>query len=149
MNDNMPPLESPQRPTILLVLCVLTLIGTGLGLMSDLLNLLGVQFSNDRILYPLYIPALGVPAAGAKIAGAVFMLKLKRLGFYLYAGGEAIIATLAMLSGKIQVDYFNAHGSNSGISTSAEMMAIVLTGIWLVLSLAFLLIYASMLKHMD
>ena len=94
--------EKPVRPTFLTVLCILTFIGSGWGLINNLFQL--VMFTPERlvaqissimssslevlqttIMHGKAIYSLAALCAVISLIGAFMMYKLKRNGFYLYA----------------------------------------------------------------
>jgi len=102
--------EVVKRPGLLTVLCILTFIGSGLGMLVYLLlavaaGTLGAMLSG--------IPGLGSMIAGGGIAlfasglilslgsffGALKMWKLKKLGFYIYVVAQVLMLILPVIFG--------------------------------------------------
>jgi hypothetical protein len=94
------PETTPQRPTLLTVLCILTFIGSGMNLFSSLIIAgfydvfveIAQEFAKkftlpgiDLLLEmkPVYFLVSGICYAGS-LVGAVFMLRLKKAGFHIY-----------------------------------------------------------------
>jgi hypothetical protein len=106
--DKQPPVK---RPDLLTVLCVLTFIGSGLAVFSNLL----IYLTYDEMLkmieeYEIEIPGFYMMMSGGKkffIAGfilysfscygALQMWKLKKLGFHLYTGAQILILLLPVV----------------------------------------------------
>lgn len=110
-----------HRPALLSVLCVLTFIGSGCSLLSYLFmwigfeNLRHIVFETD--LYEAYFamaPAMRTSMEAmfslprwfyllcglfyvASFAGAVFMWRLKRIGFHIYTIAQCMVVLLGML----------------------------------------------------
>ncbi len=99
--------EPVKRPGLLTVTCILTFIGSGLGLLSYLL--LTVAFG---VMVGVLdsIPGMGAIAAGGiglfivslilsaiSLYGAIQMWKLKKLGFYLYTGAQVLMLIVPMI----------------------------------------------------
>lgn len=110
--------QKPQeegRPTFLTVLCILTFIGSGF---SALFLLIGLVAAGALSGVLGSIPGLGdmggfgsgylvivLVLALASLYGAIMMWKLKKMGFYLYSGANAIALFIPMImaSGKFSV----------------------------------------------
>lgn len=90
-----------QRPTFLTVLCILTFIGSGLGLLFGLIGLFAAGAIESLGKYlPLGLDSglfksiiLLILMAGS-LYGAILMWKLQKLGFYIYAAANVILLIL-------------------------------------------------------
>lgn len=91
--------EKQVRPTSLTILGVLSLIGNSVLILSFIVILLAagivdlsIEFDelNEFLQqgYDKIIPQL--IAVSLSFAGVILMLKLKKVGFYIYAGGQVI-----------------------------------------------------------
>ncbi|MGB0886479.1 MAG: hypothetical protein ACPGSL_00035 [Vicingaceae bacterium] len=95
-----------KRPTFLTVLCVLTFIGSGIGLLGGLLMTLGMGALMESIPGmdaamgggTAYF-AIGTLLAAASLFGALQMWKLKKQGFFIYAGANVIAIILPLIFG--------------------------------------------------
>lgn len=98
--------EAGKRPTFLTVLCVLTFIGSGLGVLGGLLMTLGMGALMESIPGmgaamgggTAYF-AIGTVLAAASLYGALQMWKLKKLGFFIYAGASVVGIIMPLLFG--------------------------------------------------
>ena len=106
--DKQPPIK---RPDLLTILCVLTFIGSGLALFSNLF----IYLAYDEMLvmieeYEIDIPGFDMMMSGGKrffiagfilysfsLFGALQMWKLKKLGFHLYTGAQIFILLLPVV----------------------------------------------------
>ena len=93
--------NTTTRPTFLTVLCILTFIGSGLGLIGNLLMLVGASFLSSilgDIPDMTALIVIGILGNVACLYGAMQMWKLKKMGFYAYVGGAVIplVATLIL-----------------------------------------------------
>jgi len=97
------PFEEKKRPGFLTFLCVLTFIGSGSALLSNLITplvlpiILDVLKNSSSIFtnfIEIYEQMLEVPVwqyyflaffCATAILGAVYMLKMKKIGFHIYA----------------------------------------------------------------
>lgn len=104
-----------QRPTLLTVLCILSFISAGLGILFGVLLLVGAA----AILGSLgSIPGMSVGGGSAYLiislilAGAQFyavlqMWNLKKLGFFIYAG----VQVASIILGAVMGTGFSAFGA--------------------------------------
>jgi hypothetical protein len=108
--DNNDVQSEAKRPQFLTVLCILTFISTGLGILASLLMPLfsdmlvtmmqsNPSYDEAKMAEQITILQAGwgyylftALLAGVSLMGAIFMWKLKKLGFHLYA-----LANLALL----------------------------------------------------
>jgi len=113
------PFEEKTRPGFLTFLCVLTFIGSGFSLLSQLLSPIMIPFvleyfqgsafgSTPGVLesyeqmaatpvWKFYLTAL---FCATSILGAIYMLKMKKIGFHIYAVSQlAILAASQFLFG--------------------------------------------------
>ena len=120
---------SAKRPAFLTVLCILTFIGAGLGLLGGF-----GQFAIDATM-----GGITVLANALCIVGAIMMMKLKKTGFFLYLVGELLplIYTFLVLGGL---------GAMS-IPMLGDAIIVVYI-IALVIPLTFIIMYGLNLKHM-
>jgi hypothetical protein len=92
--------ETNQRPTFLTVLCILTFIGSGLGVLFSLFGIFGIGASNSLISNyggvaatesGMLKPVLILVFSAVSLYGAIMMWGLKKLGFYLYVAAQILI----------------------------------------------------------
>lgn len=109
------------RPSFLTVLCILTFIGSGLGLLGGLLGLVGVGFLSKMLpgaaAGGMTIAAIfGLLASAGKLFGAMQMWKLKLQGLWIYIGCE-----LLGLVGTIISSMKSSEAVSSIVEKSSEM----------------------------
>lgn len=94
-----------ERPTFLTVLCILTFIGSGLGVLGGLLSLVGVGAlggfgsnvaTGGGLFYVWGI--LNLAAAGLCLFGAIKMWNLEAQGFMLYVAGAGLAIVVSILN---------------------------------------------------
>jgi hypothetical protein len=151
--------QRPKRPRFLTILCILTLVNTGLSVITSMLSLLHGPISEDEMLeqrvqflksademrtmdmpafaemmeqiqrmsestnanfYPSTFTSLLILGSG--IAGAILILKGKKLGFHMYIG----YSLLAVL----QLYFFT---SPSDIPTMAIVFGLLFSGLFVFL----------------
>lgn len=101
-NENVP----TSRPGMLTALCILTFIGSGLNLLFSLLLLVlsGTisalladipGFGEAMAALPVWKLILLVLLAATSLYGAITMWKLKKMGFYIYAGAQVVMLAIS------------------------------------------------------
>ena len=117
------PFEEKQmkRPTFLTVLCILTFIGSGWGILSELFSLITAGMMNQSVqmdqladsgvsssflsgllsssqeviqasmMYRTQIAVCGLILSVISLIGAVLMFRLKRIGFYFYTAAQVLM----------------------------------------------------------
>ncbi|MEI7500967.1 MAG: hypothetical protein WCK84_11025 [Bacteroidota bacterium] len=146
MEENALPLlpeTTPKRPNLLTVLCILTFIGSGMNMFSsfviagfyDIFVQIAQEFAEKFSLpgiamlmeaKPVFFLVSGICYAGSVI-GAVFMMRLKKMGFHIYTIFQILLVLAPM--------YF-MHYNSPGIPD-------------LLFSGLFVLLYSMNLKHMS
>lgn len=93
--------QTNQRPTFLTVLCILTFIGSGLGLLFGLIGLFAAGALESLTQYlPVGVDSgllksiILLVLMAASLYGAIQMWNLKKLGFYIYAGANVVLLVL-------------------------------------------------------
>jgi hypothetical protein len=132
------------RPAFLTVLCILTWVGSGLGLISGLFGLMsasafdgyGMGSSMESLKMIQYA---GLICNVLCIIGSVMMWQMKKVGFFIYLVGE--LAPLA-LSFIILGGLASASGAiGGGIAAAAGAITAIFP-------IAFVVMYAVNLKHL-
>lgn len=98
--------EAGKRPGFLTVLCILTFIGSGLGTLFMLLATVGMGALMESIPGmgaamgggTAYF-AVGTVLAAASLFGAIQMWKLKKTGFFIYAGANVVGIIMPLIFG--------------------------------------------------
>lgn len=135
------------RPAFLKVLCILTWVGSGIGLISGLLAIIGSSASEsairslgDATLENMkMIQYAGLACTVLCIIGSVMMWQLKKAGFFIYLIGEVaplvlsfiLLGSLASTGGPV----------TGGIAAAAGVIGAIFP-------VAFVIMYAANLKHM-
>ncbi|HRW63033.1 MAG TPA: hypothetical protein P5132_06075 [Bacteroidales bacterium] len=90
-----------QRPTFLTVLCILTFIGSGLGLLFGIIGLVAAGAIESVAAYlpvgtdsGIFKSIITLILIAGSLYGAIQMWKLKKLGFYIYAAANVILLIL-------------------------------------------------------
>ena len=122
-----------ERPTFLTILCILTFIGSGFGILSSILFIVGAGALMS------FLGSMGGATGGggmaylgislvlsiASLYGAIQMWKLKKMGFFIYAGAGVVGIILPFVFGM----GFTAVGA--------------------IIPLAFIVMYYLNVKHMS
>jgi hypothetical protein len=146
--------EAPKRPQFITVLCILTWVGCGIGLIMSIVgwmgaraagammdvagsmadaqgmeNMPGMQEAMNALKYANILLIIGVVGTLLCLFGSIQMWKLKKTGFYIYVVGELApaIATMVLMGGM------------------AGAMGIV----GLIVPILFVVLYGMNLKHMN
>ena len=142
------PTTKPERPTIITVFAIFTIIGCAFTMISVFIptDLFTGGLNNAPPTPPRWIALVGGGLALLKLFGALQMLQMKRLGFFLYAAGETSAAVIAIISTRIMMDLM------AGISMPGpidmELILIITTGFNLLMSVLFIAVYGSQLHKM-
>ena len=145
-------------PVFLKVLCILTFVGSGLGILGafvgllmrrmtetnfrvmqslgdDAFGLLGVDLE-QMIKWQTYMNIANLIGAAMCLTGALLMWRLKKTGFYVYVPG----ALIPLIVSAIGMQYIM-----SGFMSGFGMMGVVLSGM---VSAAFIIMYGVNYKHL-
>jgi hypothetical protein len=99
-----------KRHWLLPVLCIMTCIGSGFGLLISVLSLIDIQLIKFVIQIPSYTSvATNIADAhfsyslvkillfSLSIAGAYYMLKLKKRGFFMYVAAQLLLPLISFV----------------------------------------------------
>lgn len=142
------PTTKPERPTIITVFAIFTIIGCAFTMLSVFIptDLFTSGLNNAPPTPPQWITYVGGALALLKLLGALQMLQMKRLGFYMYAVGETAAAIVSIISARIMIDLLA--GIHMPGPIDMELILIGTTGFNLLLSILFIAVYGSQLKKM-
>ncbi len=143
--DSTSPAGTGTRSTFLTVLCILTFIGSGLGVLGGLMGLAGssalARFAPTGGL--MIWTLLGLAAAGLCLTGAIMMWGLKKQGFMLYAAGTGI----SILTGTINIFTMpDLGGSALGDSMQSAMYTGLFIGV--AIQVGFVMMYNANRKFL-
>jgi hypothetical protein len=150
--------ENKTIPVFLKVLCILTFVGTGIGILSGIYSTLTYSSSLAQMNTLQNSPFMGEMSEFIELnrkygfivqlmalfgnilclVGALIMWKLKKYGFYMYVVGQII-------------PLIGSYGLMGGLSASGSMfgsIAVFATIVGTMFPLAFVVMYALNLKHM-
>lgn len=150
------------RPTFLTVLCILTFIGSGLGLIGGLLGLIGT--SALGMFAPqgsMIVQILGLIAAALCLFGAIKMWGLYKQGFMMYVLGAGISIVGSIISG-MSIGSAVSESMNAISTSNAELDAasaeiagsMVSSLAWgsialgIIITIVFVLMYNANRKHL-
>ena len=151
-----------KRPTFLTVLCILTFIGSGLGVLGGILGLLGssVLATFAPAGGTVLVSVLSLLASVLCLFGAIQMWGLKKMGFMLYLGGSVlslIVGIMNAMTVGAAMDEINEMTADMGGEMSQvndAMSNVASTAAWtgfamsLVVTLVFVLMYNANRKHL-
>lgn len=144
MND----LNQPQqRPVILTVFGVLTLVAAGLTILSSLMGFMPNPTAEAMgIAPPKYTYIVGILLAGGKIYGVLQMFKMQRQGFFIYTISEVASVLMTFLNLKTSMRAMTFVPGMDELTGPIMIISIIMT---LVFSGLWIGIYASQLKKME
>jgi hypothetical protein len=159
--DNMNAGEA-KRPTFLTVLCILTFIGSGLGVLGGILGLVG---SSALAMFApaggtVVVSIIALLSSVLCLFGAIQMWGLKKMGFMLYLGGSVlsiIVGVMNAMSVGAAMDEINEMTAelggemgqvNDAMANVASTAAWTSFAIALVITLVFVLMYNANRKHL-
>lgn len=143
------PETKPERPTIITVFAIFTIIGCAITMLSVFIptDLFTSGLTNAPPQPPRWIAFVGGGLALLKLLGALQMLQMKRLGFFLYAAGETATAIVGIISTRIMIELIGGMPFPGPIDM--ELILIVTAGFNLLMSILFIAVYGSQLKAMN
>lgn len=149
MNFEENTIKENQLPQFLKVLCILTFIGTGLGILFNIFGFLALNMTHafnvammeaaaksgevldpETLLFNTKVTLLtGIFTSIGCLIGAIFMWKLHKIGFTIYTISQACYIVFPIL-----------------FPMTAELS--LSTFLWPLIPVAFVIMYAINLKHM-
>lgn len=162
MSENLT--QENARPTFLTVLCILTFIGSGLGIIGGLMGLIGS--SALGMFAPqgtMIVQIIGLLAAALCLFGAVKMWGLYKQGFMIYVAGAvlsiigAVVSALTIRSMfEDATSAFEGLEGFEGMSSSMNSMAadMAASAAWtgvivsVIINVVFILLYNANKKHL-
>lgn len=166
---DLPDFETKKRPDFLKVICILSFIMCGLGLLSGIYNM--IQNTPEKMTenieklkeispamadqleeqltamqestYVQIAPYLNFIYILLSFLGVLMMWKLNKKGFYLYIAGEILPYIPMIFMGKETMAMMGTAGG--GMAQTIGMITIVLM---FVFDITFIIMYALNLKHM-
>jgi hypothetical protein len=161
-------MQEPKRPQLLTVICILSFIMCGLGLLGGIYNIIqntpenmaeGIekmrQFSpevadkmeenmiamQDNTFIQIS-PYLNLVYLLLSFMGVLMMWKLQKKGFYIYLAGELLPYLGFIIAGKEMMAMMSG-------PAGGEMAGAVIMGLMLIFDIAFFIMYAVNLKKMN
>ena len=126
----------PANSVFLKVLCILTIAGAGISLISVVFNLVKKPDHTLGIIVPAYTYVIGVVVALGKIMGASLMLKKKLNGLYIYS-----VAAVISLGSAIYSTFTVSDQLGSLSNTMASSIVIVSAVVSMFFILAFIVMF--------
>ena len=144
MNDSYDSIEMlpAKRPTVITVFAILTLIYCGFSLITALLP--EDMFSGGDAPSPPREPMLqfaDVFLSIVKVAGAILILQMRKLGVYLYVGAELLFAVLMVVNLQKQLAFLDEMAYYDDLPMDPGTFVIFGAGVALIASAAWIGIY--------
>jgi hypothetical protein len=163
-------MQEPKRPQLLTVICILSFIMCGLGLIGGVWSIIQntpehMAESIDKMrsfspemadkmeenmvsmqdnVYMQISPYLNFVYILLSFMGALMMWKLQKKGFYLYLAGELLPYLGFLVAGKETMAMMGSAGGSAG-----QMAGTVVVVLMLLFDAAFIIMYAVNLKKMN
>jgi hypothetical protein len=138
-----------KRTGFLTTLCVLTFIGSGLGLLGSVLGLIGSSIPIISMFVSkgtIIVTLIGLVSSSLCLYGAIQMWGLKKLGFTLYLLGallsivSSVVSYLTieqsiaeLYSGLEGIDTSGAVAAAKGLAMTSMITSIIINGLFVVL----------------
>jgi lysylphosphatidylglycerol synthetase-like protein (DUF2156 family) len=135
------------RPGVVTVFVILTLVGSSLFLIWNLVAPLMPQepTSMPQLMWVTIVSAvLGV----GKIVGAILMLRMRKVGFYAYAVGEVASAVVGILETKRVLEWTEEALTFTPSPIDPTVLVIGALLFSILLTIVFVAVYASQLHKM-
>lgn len=126
--------QTTGRPTFLTVLCILTWVGSGYGIISTLMSMGGTYGD----LIPSWYSILVILANVVTAYAAYMMWNLKKQGLMIYTAAESLMVILPFIL------IYGIFGSNSSMANLMGSMALI----GAVFPIAFIIMYWANAKHL-
>jgi hypothetical protein len=163
--------QKQGRPTFLTVLCILTFVGSGLGLLGGLFGLLGLGFLSSlsaSVEGDMLWAVIALVSSALCLFGAIQMWGLKKMGFSLYLVGSVLAIVTYIMSAvnassrmTSLTDNMNRYSSQMGNEVTAqnEMAANAVGSVasgfawggaifYSLVAIAFVIMYSANKKHL-
>lgn len=147
-----------QRPQFLTVLCILTFIGSGLGVLGSLLGLVGSSaLSAFMPAGSVLVSIIGLVYSGLCLYGAIQMWGLKKQGFTLYLAGSVIAIVVSLYNAftfKSTMSEMTSQFSEIEGMEGVDFSGAASGGVWgstifgILIIVAFVLMYNANKKHL-
>lgn len=108
-----------QNDTFLKVLCILTIIGAGLSLISLPISM--AALSHLDVDFPMWILAIGFVFAVVKLTAAILMLRKKLIGLHIYTACAVLVVIFNVYSNIIMDNPLN-QGPFTVVSTAFALL---------------------------
>jgi hypothetical protein len=140
---------SKPRPVLVTVLAIFTILGAvftfGFGLLKEVVP----EIAYNDVPLPAWITITTYVLVTGKLVAAILLLRMRKIGFYLYAAFESIAAVLSIIGGKISMEYMDSTYVNPNLPFDPKVLMLFIVGMGIGLSILFIGGYAAHLNKMD
>ena len=153
--------ETGKLPVFLKVLCILTFIGSGIGILMAIYSMTNMNASIEQLeesrrafeqarlgsldgqiaateKWGMFSYIMSFVGSSLCLLGALLMWRLKKIGYFLYIPGHIIPLVASFI-------FANSMGSGSGFMSSFVYIALIFQ---VVLAIAFIIMYGVNFKHL-
>ncbi len=156
-----------KRPAFITVLCILTFVGAGLGLLTGLWSLFTIGQVQDTFDTLDRLGGFGESSLGGMddfyrwtkisvylnllgnamcLTGALMMWNLKKIGYFIYIPGQLIPLIGSFMVISSMTGFMGAAGPGGGMFASMGMIGFFIGALF---PAAFIIMYGVNLKHMN
>ncbi|MFN8393146.1 MAG: hypothetical protein U0176_00580 [Bacteroidia bacterium] len=136
------------RPLLVLILAILTILGAVTTYGYALVKLAAPEIAMNEVPLPAWIPITSFVLVAGKVVSAIFLLRMRKIGFYMYAAFESIFAIMVIVESKFQLDYMETGWVNPNIPFDPSFFVLLLAGVSSGLTIAFIGGHAAHLSKM-
>ncbi len=138
--------QSLKRPTMVTVLAILTIAGS-VFYFGYLLMTMFVPDLNT-VETPAWMNITTLVAQIGKIVAAILLLRMSKIGFYLFALLETVATVIFLLACKLTMDYMDSSFVNPDLNFDPKVFVLVFMGMGIGLAIIFIAGFASYLGTM-
>lgn len=140
-----------ERPFIITLFAILTLVFVGGTLLLAFLptDLIGGDSPYADPERNSVLLVMDIFLAIGKGLGAYLILKMRKIGFYLYAVCEVLVAFFSIIGLQSQLAWLESYPMPATAAFDPETALILGTGFFLLMSLVWIGVYASHLQKMS
>lgn len=145
MEDNALP---KPRPVLVSLLAILTIVGAIFSFGFAGLQALVPELSRNSVPIPIWLTTIAFVLIAGKLVAAILLLRMRRIGFFMYAGLESLAAILSIIEGKIGMDYLDAGYTLDRLPIDPALLILLSVGFRIGLSILFIGGHAAHLGKM-
>ncbi len=136
------------RPMIVTILAIFTIVGTVLYLGFLLIKPLIPEIGAQEVDLPTWMDVSNVGLSLGKLVAVLLLMRMRRIGFFLYTILEVVAATVTIIGSKLTMDFMDSSFVNPDIDFDPKILVLAMLGMSIGLSIIFIGGFASQLSKM-